>query len=74
VRAWTVRKGSKAPQAAGVIHSDFEKGFIKAEIIATDELVKLGSVHHAREVGHYRLEGRDYAIRDGDVALFRFNV
>ena len=74
VRAWTVRKGSKAPQAAGVIHSDFEKGFIKAEIIATDELVILGSVHHAREVGHYRLEGRDYAIRDGDVALFRFNV
>jgi GTP-binding protein YchF len=74
VRAWTVRKGTKAPQAAGVIHTDFEKGFIKAEIISHDELVKLGSVHHAREVGHYRLEGRDYLIRDGDVALFRFNV
>ncbi|MDD2764690.1 MAG: redox-regulated ATPase YchF [Opitutaceae bacterium] len=74
VRAWTVRQGTKAPQAAGVIHTDFEKGFIKAEVIAHDELVKLGSVHHAREVGHYRLEGRDYAIRDGDVALFRFNV
>ena len=74
VRAWTVRQGTKAPQAAGVIHTDFEKGFIKAEVISHDELVKLGSVHHAREVGHYRLEGRDYAIRDGDVALFRFNV
>jgi GTP-binding protein YchF len=74
VRAWTVRNGTKAPQAAGVIHTDFEKGFIKAEIISHDELVKLGSVHHAREIGHYRLEGRDYVIRDGDVALFRFNV
>ncbi|HUJ42998.1 MAG TPA: redox-regulated ATPase YchF [Opitutaceae bacterium] len=74
VRAWTVRQGTKAPQAAGVIHTDFERGFIKAEIIAHDELIRLGSVHHAREVGHYRLEGRDYAIRDGDVALFRFNV
>jgi ribosome-binding ATPase len=74
VRAWTVRQGTKAPQAAGVIHTDFEKGFIKAEVISTDELVKLGSVHQAREVGHYRLEGRDYVIRDGDVVLFRFNV
>ncbi len=74
VRAWTVHRGAKAPQAAGVIHTDFEKGFIKAEIIAHDELVKLGSVHHAREIGHYRLEGRDYVMRDGDVALFRFNV
>ena len=74
VRAWTVRRGAKAPQAAGVIHTDFEKGFIKAEVISTDDLVKLGSVHQAREVGHYRLEGRDYVIRDGDVVLFRFNV
>ena len=74
VRAWTVRTGTKAPQAAGVIHTDFEKGFIKAEIISHDELLRLGSVHHARETGHYRLEGRDYVIRDGDVALFRFNV
>ena len=74
VRAWTVRRGAKSPQAAGVIHTDFEKGFIKAEIIAHDELVKLGSVHHARETGHYRLEGRDYVVRDGDVALFRFNL
>jgi hypothetical protein len=74
VRAWTVHKGAKAPQAAGVIHTDFEKGFIKAEVISTDELEKLGSVHQARETGHYRLEGRDYVIRDGDVVLFRFNV
>jgi GTP-binding protein YchF len=74
VRAWTVHRGAKAPQAAGVIHTDFEKGFIKAEVISTDELLKLGSVHQAREVGHYRLEGRDYVIRDGDVVLFRFNV
>ena len=74
VRAWTVHRGAKAPQAAGVIHTDFEKGFIKAEVISVDELVKLGSVHQAREVGHYRLEGRDYVVRDGDVILFRFNV
>jgi hypothetical protein len=74
VRAWTVHQGAKAPQAAGVIHTDFEKGFIKAEVISTDQLVKLGSLHQAREVGHYRLEGRDYVIRDGDVVLFRFNV
>jgi GTP-binding protein YchF len=74
VRAWTVRQGAKAPQAAGVIHTDFEKGFIKAEVIAADELLKLGSVHHAREIGHYRLEGKDYVVRDGDLALFRFNV
>jgi len=74
VRAWTVHRGAKAPQAAGVIHTDFEKGFIKAEIIAHDDLVKLGSVHHARETGHYRLEGRDYIMRDGDVALFRFSA
>ena len=74
VRAWTLHRGTKAPQAAGVIHTDFEKGFIKAEVIATDELVKLGTVHHAREVGQYRLEGRDYVVRDGDVVLFRFNV
>ena len=74
VRAWTVHQGTKAPQAAGVIHTDFEKGFIKAEVIATDEILRLGSVHHAREVGHYRLEGRDYVVRDGDVVLFRFSA
>ena len=74
MRAWTVRRGAKAPQAAGVIHTDFEKGFIKAEVISAGELLKLGGVHQAREAGHYRLEGRDYVIRDGDVVLFRFNV
>ncbi|HTT56509.1 MAG TPA: redox-regulated ATPase YchF [Opitutaceae bacterium] len=73
VRAWTIRRGTKAPQAAGVIHTDFEKGFIKAEVIPHDELVKLGSVHAARETGKYLLEGRDYVMRDGDVALFRFS-
>jgi GTP-binding protein YchF len=74
VRAWTVRRGSKAPQAAGVIHTDFEKGFIKAEIVSYDDLTHLGSVAAAREAGRYRLEGRDYVIQDGDVALFRFNT
>jgi ribosome-binding ATPase len=74
VRAWTVRKGWKAPQAAGVIHTDFEKGFIKAEVVSFPDLVAAGTVAHAREHGKYRLEGRDYVIRDGDVVLFRFNV
>ncbi|OHE86103.1 MAG: redox-regulated ATPase YchF [Verrucomicrobia bacterium RIFCSPLOWO2_12_FULL_64_8] len=73
-RAWTVRRGTKAPSAAGVIHSDFEKGFIKAEVVAFEDLMKSGSVHAARDAGRYRLEGRDYEIRDGDVVLFRFNV
>ncbi|MDD3179589.1 MAG: redox-regulated ATPase YchF [Opitutaceae bacterium] len=72
VRAWTVRRGTKAPQAAGVIHTDFEKGFVKAEVVSTDDLVKLGSVHAARDTGRYRLEGRDYQVSDGDVILFRF--
>jgi GTP-binding protein YchF len=72
VRAWTIEKGCKAPQAAGVIHTDFEKGFIKAEIVSYDDLVRLGSIAAAREAGKYRLEGRDYVFRDGDVALFRF--
>ncbi len=74
VRAWTVRKGTKAPQAAGVIHTDFEKGFIKAEVVSYDDLSRLGSVAAARDAGKYRLEGRDYVFRDGDVALFRFNT
>ncbi|RME68002.1 MAG: redox-regulated ATPase YchF [Verrucomicrobia bacterium] len=74
VRAWTIRRGWKAPQAAGVIHTDFEKGFIKAEIVAYDDLVALGSMAAAREAGKYRLEGKDYVMKDGDVALFRFNV
>jgi GTP-binding protein YchF len=72
-RAWTIKKGFKAPQAAGVIHTDFEKGFIKAEVVSYEDLVKLGSVHAAREAGKYRLEGKDYVFQDGDVALFRFN-
>ncbi|MBS0633348.1 MAG: redox-regulated ATPase YchF [Verrucomicrobia bacterium] len=73
VRAWTIRKGWKAPQAAGVIHTDFEKGFIKAEIVSYDDLTKLGSVAAARDAGKYRLEGKEYVFHDGDVALFRFN-
>ena len=74
VRAWTVRAGDTASKAAGTIHTDFERGFIKAETVHCDELVKAGSVARARETGHYRIEGRDYVVRDGDVMLFRFNV
>jgi GTP-binding protein YchF len=73
VRAWTIKKGWKAPQAAGVIHTDFEKGFIKAEIVSYEDLTRLGSVAAAREAGKYRLEGKEYVFHDGDVALFRFN-
>jgi ribosome-binding ATPase len=73
VRAWTIKKGWKAPQAAGVIHTDFEKGFIKAEVVSYDDLARLGSTAAAREAGKYRLEGKDYVFQDGDVALFRFN-
>ena len=73
VRAWTIKKGWKAPQAAGVIHTDFEKGFIKAEVVSYDDLARLGSTAAAREAGRYRLEGREYVFADGDVALFRFN-
>jgi GTP-binding protein YchF len=72
-RAWTIGKGWKAPQAAGVIHTDFEKGFIKAEIVSYDDLTRLGSVAAARDAGKYRLEGKEYVFADGDVALFRFN-
>ena len=74
VRAWTVRKGWKAPQAAGVIHTDFEKGFIKAEVVSYGDLSRLGSVAAAREAGKYRLEGKEYVFQDGDVALFRFGA
>ena len=74
VRAWTVRKGAKAPEAAGVIHSDFERGFIKAEIVSFTDLVEAGSLNTARERGKVRIEGRDYPMRDGDVCHFRFNV
>ena len=74
VRAWTIKKGTKAPQAAGKIHTDFERGFIRAEVVTYDDLVKLGSVAAAKEAGVYRSEGKDYVMKDGDVVLFRFNV
>ncbi|WP_403020580.1 redox-regulated ATPase YchF [Salinibacterium sp. GXW1014] len=73
-RAWTIPKGAKAPQAAGVIHSDFEKGFIKAEVISFDDLMECGSVAEARAKGKARMEGKDYVMQDGDVVEFRFNV
>ncbi|KDA06530.1 GTP-binding protein [Microbacterium sp. CH12i] len=73
-RAWTIPKGSKAPQAAGVIHTDFEKGFIKAEVISFEDLVATGSVAEARSKGKARLEGKEYVMQDGDVVEFRFNV
>ncbi|MFA6287968.1 MAG: redox-regulated ATPase YchF [Opitutaceae bacterium] len=73
VRCWTIKKGWKAPQAAGVIHTDFEKGFIKAEVVAYDDLTRLGSTAAARDAGKYRIEGKEYIFQDGDVALFRFN-
>jgi GTP-binding protein YchF len=74
VRAWTTKKGAKAPQAAGVIHTDFEKGFIKAEVIWWEDFVKLGGEARAREAGKLAIEGKDYVVRDGDVMHFRFNV
>lgn len=74
VRAWTIKKGTKAPQAAGKIHTDFEKGFIKAEIVSYDDLMSAGSYLKARESGKVRIEGKEYVISDGDVVLFRFNV
>ncbi|MCG8656068.1 redox-regulated ATPase YchF [Yimella sp. NH-Cas1] len=73
-RAWTIRKGWTAPQAAGVIHTDFQKGFIKAEVISFDDLVETGSVAEARAKGKARMEGKDYVMQDGDVVEFRFNV
>jgi ribosome-binding ATPase YchF (GTP1/OBG family) len=73
-RAWTVRRGTRAPQAAGAIHSDFEKGFIKAEVIAYDDLVALGSEAACRDRGKLRIEGKEYVVQDGDVMHFRFNV
>lgn len=74
VRAWTIKKGTKAPQAAGVIHSDFERGFIRAEVVGYEQLVQAGSMGRAREMGLLRLEGKDYVVQDGDVVHFRFNV
>lgn len=73
-RAWTITKGTKAPQAAGKIHSDFERGFIRAEVVAYDDLMRLGSYNAAKEQGLVRSEGKDYVVKDGDVVLFRFNV
>ncbi len=74
VRAWTITKGTKAPQAAGKIHSDFERGFIRAEIVAFDDLMECGSMNAAKEKGLVRSEGKEYVIQDGDIVLFRFNV
>ncbi|CAK0764825.1 redox-responsive ATPase YchF [Gammaproteobacteria bacterium] len=74
VRAWTLRAGATAPEAAGVIHTDFEKGFIRAEVIAYDDFVTYNGEHGAKEVGKWRLEGKEYIVRDGDVMHFRFNV
>jgi len=74
VRAWTFKKGMKAPQCAGIIHSDFERGFIRAETVAYNDLLKYGSMNAAREAGKVRLEGKDYEVQDGDIIHFRFNV
>jgi ribosome-binding ATPase YchF (GTP1/OBG family) len=73
-RAWTIRQGWSAPEAAGVIHTDFQRGFIKAEIVNYDDLVEYGSIAAARAAGKARIEGKDYLMRDGDVVEFRFNV
>src|SRR4029077_8915264 len=73
-RAWTIRKGATAPEAAGVIHTDFQKGFIKAEIVSYDDLVAAGSMNAAKSAGKVRMEGKDYVMADGDVVEFRFNV
>ena len=74
VRAWTIKKGTKAPQAAGKIHTDFERGFIKAEVVNYNDLVEAGSLNGAKEKGKVRIEGKEYVVQDGDVMLFRFNV
>lgn len=74
VRAWTIKKGTKAPQAAGKIHSDIERGFIRAEIVSYDDLIKEGNMNAAREKGLVRSEGKDYIMQEGDIVLFRFNV
>ena len=74
VRAWTFKKGMKAPQCAGIIHTDFEKGFIRAEVVSYDDLVNDGSLQNAKSLGHVRQEGKEYVFKDGDVTLFKFNV
>ena len=73
-KAWTIKEGMLAPQAAGVIHTDFERGFIRAETVAYDDLVAAGSVQEAKAQGNYRSEGKEYEVKEGDVLLFRFNV
>ena len=73
-RGWTIPKGATAPEAAGVIHTDFQKGFIKAEVVSYHDLVELGSMNAAKAAGKVRLEGKDYVMADGDVVEFRFNV
>ena len=74
VRAWTIKKGTKAPQAAGKIHSDIERGFIKAEVVSYDDLIREGSMNAVKEKGLLRLEGKEYIMQDGDIVLFKFNV
>jgi hypothetical protein len=74
VRAWTIRKGFTAPQAAGVIHTDFEKGFIRAEVIAYDDYISYGSENAVKDAGRLSVEGKEYIVKDGDVMHFRFNV
>ena len=74
VRAWTIRKGDTAPQAAGVIHTDFERGFIRAQVIAFEEFINLGGEAKAKEAGKMRAEGKEYVVQDGDVINFLFNV
>ena len=73
-RAWTIKKGATAPEAAGVIHTDFQRGFIKAEIVSFDDLMEAGTMLKAKEAGKVRMEGKDYVMADGDVVEFRFNV
>jgi len=74
VRAWTIEQGTKAPQAAGKIHTDFERGFIRAEIVSYGDLIAAGTMAAAKEKGKVRSEGKEYVVQDGDVVLFRFNV
>ena len=74
VRAWTIKKGTKAPQAAGKIHSDIERGFIRAEVVSYDDLIREGSMLACKEKGLVRSEGKEYVMQDGDIVLFRFNV
>ena len=74
VRAWTYKKGATAKEGAGIIHSDFERGFIKAEVVSYEDLIKYGSMLKVKENGRLRIEGKEYIIKDGDIILFRFNV